>query len=186
MDDARQKEKLNLQLREAYGRVTYTYTAHLKFMNRLDNKNQYLKYLQIILSAISTGGFLGTIILNEIILTFIAGLVSAVSLTLNLFFKNFKLDEEAKQHQVASDKLWLIREKYVALLTDLDILSIKEVMKARDELRNETHELYVDSPKTNKKSYSDAQKALKKEEEQFFSENELDQMLPAHLRKKKL
>ncbi|ENZ6560176.1 MULTISPECIES: hypothetical protein [Enterococcus] len=40
------------------------------------------------------------------------------------------------------------------------------------------------SLKTNSKSYESAQKALKSEEEQFFTEEELDKMLPEHLRKK--
>ncbi|ECV6997177.1 SLATT domain-containing protein, partial [Listeria monocytogenes] len=102
MSDLQQKEKLEIQLREAYGRVTYTYTSHLKFMNRLNQKNKLLRYSQITLSAISTGGFLGTFIFDKIILTTIAGLVSAVLLALNLFFKNFELDEESKQHRVAA------------------------------------------------------------------------------------
>lgn len=183
MDTIQQKHGLEVQLREAYGRVTYTYTAHLKLMNRLDQKNKCLKSVQITLSAITTGGFLGTLIFDERILTFIAGLVSAISLGLNLYFKDFKLAEESKQHQIASDKLWLIREKYIALLTDLETLSLDEIALERNQLRDETHAIYMESPKTDSKSYSEAQNALKNEEEQFFEEEELDRMLPKHLRK---
>lgn len=39
------------------------------------------------------------------------------------------------------------------------------------------------TPKTNSKSYTEAQKALKNEEEQFFTNEELNQMSPSHLRK---
>ncbi|WP_317912481.1 SLATT domain-containing protein [Carnobacterium maltaromaticum] len=183
MSDLQQKEKLEIQLREAYGRVTYTYTSHLKFMNRLNKKNKILRYSQITLSAISTGGFLGTIIFDKIMLTIIAGFFSAILLALNLFFKNFELDEESKQHGMAADKLWLIREKYVALLTDFGTLSIDEIVLTRDILREETYIIYSESPKTDKKSYSESQKALKNEEEQFFTEVELDKMLPLQLRK---
>ena len=35
------------QLREAYGRVVYTYTTHLKKMNSLDKYNRYLKLVKI-------------------------------------------------------------------------------------------------------------------------------------------
>lgn len=51
---------------------------------------------------------------------------------------------------------------------------------------NKTHEAYKNAPKTNSKSYESAQKALKSEEEQFFTEEELDKMLPEHLRKRVL
>lgn len=49
------KEALKTQLREAYGRIVYTYTTHLKKMNRLDKNNRHIKHTQILLSAISTG-----------------------------------------------------------------------------------------------------------------------------------
>ncbi|MDN6166798.1 MAG: SLATT domain-containing protein [Staphylococcus equorum] len=178
-----QKKKLEVQLRESYGKVTYTYTSHLKFMERIDKRNRYLKYLQIFLSAVTTGGLLGTMIFNENILIFVAGLFSTISLGINLYFKDFNLSEKSKQHQVASDKLWLIREKYATLLTDLEVLSLEKIMLERDKLRDKTHKIYVESPKTDEKSYAKTQNVLKKEEEQFFEEKELDQMLPKHLRK---
>lgn len=103
---------------------------------------------------------------------------------MNLYFKNFNLAEEAKNHQIIADKLWLIREKYISLLTDLNRLSINDITNERDKLMNETHEIYINAPKTDSTSYKLALKALKSEEEQFFSEEELDKMLPDHLRKK--
>ncbi|ECV6997097.1 hypothetical protein F3N45_15760, partial [Listeria monocytogenes] len=66
-----------------------------------------------------------------------------------------------------------------------ETLSIKEIVVTRDILREETYIIYSESPKTDKKSYSESQKALKNEEEQFFTEVELDKMLPLQLRKNK-
>ncbi|EOS8056794.1 SLATT domain-containing protein, partial [Enterococcus hirae] len=101
-----EKKCLEIQLREAYGRVTYTYTTHLKQADRIISKNKRLKCVQIGLSAVTTGGFLGTIITTNHISTIIAGLCSTISLGLNLYFKNFNLAEEAKNHQIIADKLW--------------------------------------------------------------------------------
>ncbi|ETA80436.1 SLATT domain-containing protein [Youngiibacter fragilis] len=176
------KEALGTQIREAYGRIVYTYTTHLKKMNRLDKNNRYIKYAQILLSAISTGGFLGSLITNQLVMTCIGGIFSTVLLFLNLYFKDFNLIEESKQHRIASDNLWLIREQYISLLTDFDVLSEDDIIAKRDELQKLTFEVYNKSPKTDAKSYSDAQKALKTEEEQFFTPEEIDKMLPAHLR----
>lgn len=177
----KRKKCLEIQLREAYGRVTYTYTTHLKQAGRIISKNKHLKCVHIGLSAVTTGGFLSTI--NNIS-TIIAGLYFTISLGLNLYFKNFNLVEEAKNHQIIADKLWLIREKYISLLTDLNRLSINDITNERDKLMNETHETYINAPKTDNTNYKLAKKALKSEEEQFFSEEELDKMLPDHLRKK--
>ncbi len=182
VQDSPHKKALLVQIREAYGRVVYTYTSHIKMMNRLTKRNKKIKYTQIALSAVSTGGFIGAVITNETILTVIGGIFSTILLAINLFFKDFNLTEEIKQHQVASDNLWLIREEYISLLTDFCILTEAEIITKRDDLQKRTYELYKQSPKTDAKSYSDAQKALKTEEEQFFTEAELDKILPEHLR----
>lgn len=176
------KQALQVQIREAYGRVVYTYTTHLKMMNRLVEKNNIIKYAQIVLSAISTGGFIGAIITSEEALTCIGGLFSTILLAINLFFKDFNLVSEIKQHRDASDELWMVREDYISLLTDFEVLSEAEIASKRDLLQKQTFEIYKTAPKTDSKSYSDAKRALKTEEEQFFTPEEIDQMLPAHLR----
>lgn len=175
---------LLVQLREAFGRVVYTYTTHLKMMDHLIKKNAMIKYMQIILSAVSTGGFLGAIITDEVVLTCIGGLFSTALLALNLFFKDFNLLEEIKQHRIAANDLWMVREDYISLLTDFPVLSDEEIMEKRDILQSRVFEIYNIAPKTDKKSYTEAQNALKSEEEQFFAPEEIDKMLPAHLRKK--
>lgn len=176
------REALSTQIREAYGRIVYTYTTHLKKMNRLDKNNRYIKYTQIGLSAISTSGFLGAMITNQVFMTCIGGIFSTALLFLNLYFKDFNLIEASRQHRIASDNMWLIREQYISLLTDFDVLSESDIIIKRDELQKLTFKVYIESPKTDAKSYYDAQKALKYEEEQFFTPQEIDKMLPAHLR----
>ena len=179
------REALVTQLREAYGRLVYTYTTHLKMAARLASRNRQIKCAQIILSAISTGGFLGSIIANEIVLTYIGGIFSTILLALNLFVKDFNLAEDIKKHCAASDNLWLIREQYISLLTDFWVLSEDEIVCKRDELQKQTFEVYKLVPKTDAKSYTAAQKALKSDEEQYFTSVEIDKLLPAHLRIKK-
>lgn len=176
------KEALRTQIREAYGRIVYTYTTHLKKMNRLDKYNRRIKNAQIGLSVISTGGILASMVTNPFFLSLIGGISSTLLLFLNLYFKNFNLAEESRQHRIASDNIWLIREQYISLLTDLDVLSEEDIMGKREELQKQSFKVYNNAPKTDAKSYFDAQKALKTEEEQFFTPEEIDKMLPVHLR----
>lgn len=179
------RESLFVQLKEAYGKVVYTYTSHLKNVNSLERYLKRIKYSQIIFSALSTGGFLGAIITDENMLTIIAGFFSTLLLAFNLFFKNFNIESEIKQHLFASDELWFIREKYISLMTDFNLLKDEEIIAKRDALLQETYEIYKSTPKTDYKSYTKAQKALKEEEEQFFTNEELNQILPSHLRSSK-
>lgn len=57
--------KLESQIRECFGKVAYTHKAHEKCADYLENKSRYIKTVQVILSAITTGGFLYSIFGNN-------------------------------------------------------------------------------------------------------------------------
>lgn len=175
--------KLESQIREAYGRITYTQTCHDKIISRLLKKHNRIKLWQIILSAITTTGFIITILSESIIASALGAIVSLILLIMNSYVKNFNLLEEVQDHTVASDFLWKIREEYVSLLTDFDILESEVIMGKRDELQERTAKVYSNSPRTDGKSYAEAQKALQYDEEQTFSENEINIMLPNSIRR---
>lgn len=174
---------LESQIREAYGRVTYTQTCHEKIIGRVLKMNDTIKVWQIVLSAISTSGFVVAIFSQEKITGILGSVISLALLFLNTYTKNINLPETAQEHKKASDLLWKIREEYVSLLTDFEILDIDSIMNKRDELQKRTAEVYNNSPRTDSKSYKAAQKALKTEEEQTFSEEEIDVMLPNSIRR---
>ena len=65
MNDTNYRNQLKNQIKEAYGKVTYTYTAHHKLADRLENKNRRVKNIQIVLTAFSSCGFFASIITNK-------------------------------------------------------------------------------------------------------------------------
>ena len=67
-----QKLLLN-QIIDLHGKVVYTYTTHHKIQNRLERINKGVKISQIILTAVSTVGFLATVITNQYLLAWIGG-----------------------------------------------------------------------------------------------------------------
>ncbi|MCU5403828.1 SLATT domain-containing protein [Bacillus cereus] len=175
--------KLESQIREAYGRLVYTFTCHNKIIQRLLSHNNRLKVWQIVLSSLTTGSFLATILTDAKIASAIGAFISVILLILNAYTKNFDLVETAQSHQKAADALWIIREEYVSLLTDFELLDVSKIMERRDDLQNRTAEIYAQSPRTDAKSYTAAQKALKTDEEQTFSDKEIDMMLPNSIRR---
>ena len=175
--------RLESQIREAYGRIVYTQTCHNKKIDRLRNLDSNIKLGQIVLSAIATTGFFVTIFSDEKIGSIIGAIFSLILLILNSYAKNFNLGEISQDHKVAADALWKIREEYVSLLTDFEILTVEKIMDKRNELQERTAAVYSTSPPTDSKSYMAAQKALKTEEEQTFSEQEIDVMLPNSIRR---
>lgn len=144
--------KLESQIREAYGRVTYSQTCHNKFINRTVKLDDAIKVWQIALSGVTTSGFVVAIFSDGNIANIIGALVSLVLLILNTYIKNFNLSGIAQEHKKASDLLWKIREEYVSLLTDFEMLDANEIRNKRDELQERTAEVYNNSPRTDAKS----------------------------------
>jgi len=175
--------KLESQIREAFGRIVYTQTCHNKIVDRLHCINNALKISQIILSAITTGTFLAVIFTNERFSAIIGAILSLILLIINTYAKSKTLSEDAQSHKQSAAKLWKIREEYVSLLTDFEFLDETIIMQKRDDLRTRTHEVYESSPNTDSRSYKKAQKALKYNEEQTFSEDEIDFMLANSIRR---
>ena len=176
------REGLRTQIREAYGRLLYTYTSYNKMAGNLKQRQDCLQVWQIILSAITTGGLLAAVIAKEEWVTIASCVISTISTGITLYLKNYNLNDLIRQLHVSANEAWLIREDYISLLTDFDQLQDSEITSKREELKHRVYELYKKCPKTDSKSYEQAQKALKKEEEQFFRADEIDKMLPQHLR----
>ncbi|MBO5623848.1 MAG: SLATT domain-containing protein [Butyrivibrio sp.] len=177
------KQKIYQQVQEQYGKLVYTYTCHLKRAATLKKESNRFKWAQIILSAISTGGFIATVVTDQAKLAWIGGIVSTLLLVVSGYLKDKDFAAEQKSHIDTASKLWPIREEYLSLLTDFDELSEEDIVGKRDKLMSRTAKVYENAPQTDEKAYADAQDALKNKEEQFFTQEELNVMLPAHLRK---
>ena len=181
-NESNHRIKLIHQIRDAYGNVVYTERTQLEQHLYLEKLNKGIKYFQIILSAISTVGFIGAVVNDEVVAVWIGGVFAALLLATNLFFKDFNIMSDMNQHRKTADELWSIKEQYKSLLTDFDSLSESAIIQKRDELQFQTSDVYKNMLKTGKRPFKLAQKALKVNKESFFSDDELNRLLPSHLR----
>lgn len=182
-DEQKYRNDLLSQIKNAYGKVVYSYTTHWKQQNIYVNRLKKLKITEIVLSSISTTGLVSFLISNQWWIALIGTIFSAISLALTLYTKDKRYEEAIASHRVSADDLWLLREKYISLMTDFESLEISEIVRKRDDLEKNASRIYKAAIPVTPAAYKEAQKALKEEEEQYFSEAELDQMLPPHLRK---
>lgn len=176
--------KLESQIREAYGKIVYSETCHNKLINRLEKRNYWLRLAQVPLSAASATGLIYSYLSYCHIAITISTLVTMLLLVLQLWELIARYGENINLHKLATDKLWKIREEYVSLLTDFEYLSQSEIILKRDNLQNRTYDVYFNYPRTDRASYLEAQKALKCEEEQTFSDDEIDNLLPNSIRRR--
>jgi hypothetical protein len=144
-----------------------------------------IKLWQIILSAVTTAGFIAAMLDAGGIVAGVGMVISIALLVLNSYSKNYDLGELAQKHKQAANGLWLIREKYLSLLVDLAMKErpIEAMQKQRDELVEQLHAVYSGAPSTTFKAYRKAQEALQRLEDMTFTDKEIDAFLPTELRR---
>ena len=184
-DTPETRKILEGQLRECYGRVVYSHKTHEKCSDILLTRLSRIKLWQMILSALTTGGFISTFFGAGEIGAGIGVVVSTSLLVLNAYTKNYDLGELAQKHKQAANEIWLIREKYLSLLTDLAMgeKTIEQLQSERDALLESLHSVYTGSPSTTFDAYRKAQDALKAKEDMTFSDEEIDAFLPKELKR---
>lgn len=179
------KAILEGQLRECFGRVVYSHKTHEKCADILLSRLSRIKLWQIILSATTTAGFIAAILGVGKVGALVGTIVSAIMLVLNAYTKDYDLGELSQKHRQAGADLWMIREKYLSLITDLRMgeKPIEMLQDERDGLLHELYSVYSGAPSTTYSAYKKAQEALQKFEEMTFSDEEIDAFLPKELRK---
>ena len=184
-DSSEPIQTLEGQLRECFGRIVYSHKTHEKYADILHERLSRLKLWQIVLSAITTGGFISVLFGVETIGSVIASAVSAVLLSLNVYMKGEDLGALIRNHKETASDLWLIREKYQSLITDLVIgeKPLETIQQERDVLMENLHSVYSNAPSTTYKAYKKAQHALQYSEDMTFSDEEIDAFLPSELRR---
>lgn len=168
------KEKLRQQIIDSAGNIPYTFSAHWNIVNRLKAQYKAIKIAQIVLTALSTGGFLTSIFAGITWLSWVGGLASAVALGLNLYMLSFNLPDSIKSHTDAANELWDVREAYKSLLTDLDDMEIDQVRLKRDALVEHMSQINKKYPGTDDESFKQAQNDIDK---YVFSDDEAEKLL---------
>lgn len=176
---------LESQIREIYGRVVYTHKTHEKCADVLKERSDFLKFAEILLSAATTTSILVVLFGDGKAFQIIAAIFSTALLGITLYSKDFNLLAIAEKHKQAALDILEAREKLLSLLVDIRIgnQEIQQLQNIRDELNEQLVNTYRGAPKTINKAYRIASKALQKNEEFTFSDEEIDKFLPENLRR---
>jgi SMODS and SLOG-associating 2TM effector domain family 4 len=155
--------------------------------DRGSSRLKQTKLIQIVMSALTTGGAIGVIFSDKS--TFFPYATAALSISLlilNSYVKDIDPGQLAQRHREAASDIWNIREAYLSLLSDLrdPALPMDALRQRRDDLQSQLYKVYKSAPHTDSKAYGEAQNALKNLEDLTFSEAEIDAFLPTPLKRK--
>jgi hypothetical protein len=96
---------LNATIREAFGRVVYAHKTHEKAREIESNRVTLVKWINIVLTTLTSVGLLGTIITDARVLLYISSGLSAIALAFVVFQFSFDPAGAADKHRIAAKEL---------------------------------------------------------------------------------
>lgn len=182
MVNEQSRKKLKKQLIDQHGKLVYSFTTDEKEIYLISLSKKIRQITSIVLSTLTVSPAFITVFGECHLWKYFSAIAGVILMCISVYNLNDDSDKNLDSLKKSSNSLWLLREKYVALLTDFDSLSIDEIKEKRDKLVVETNGVYKTRIKTSRRAYKMAQKALKKEEEQSFRYGEAEKLLPESIR----
>lgn len=177
---------LESQIRECFGRCVYTHKTHEQMADLFSDRLWWTKWTQIVLSALTTGGAIGTLFdRSNLLYPYATATLSIATLIVNSYAKDLNPGASAQKHRETASDIWNVREAYLSLLADTrdEKITPDALRKRRDELQAQLYKIYRSAPHTNGKAYGRAQDRLQNKEDLTFSDAEIDHFLPTSLKR---
>jgi hypothetical protein len=169
-------------IRLSFGSAARSYRAHARAAERLAARAGQSRVIVVVLLGLATGAGLVALTGGR---PFQIAAAALAATTLVGFAITLALDFEprAYAHRACAAQLWLICEKYRALLAEVHdgLIDLPEVTKRRDDLMREVQAVYEHALPSDRAAYQIAREALGANES-APSDPEIDRLLPASLR----
>jgi conflict system pore-forming effector with SLATT domain len=172
-------------LRLTFGHVVYRQRAHSQLALSLSRWSRRLRAAEVVLMvgvAFSAGAAAVTNVHAYAVLSAVLAGLAVLMLLASLMMD---LDVSAQTHMVCAGRLWLIRERYRALMTDLvdGAIDLEGARRGRDLLMNDLHTIYERASVVDQQAYESASKAVAGFDDVSLSDEEIDHFLPKSLQK---
>jgi SMODS and SLOG-associating 2TM effector domain family 4 len=186
MQTAREATMFQLSLvdhiRLSFGSVATSYRAHARAAERLSSRAWQSKVFVMLLLGLATGASLIALTGARPFQIAAAALASLAVLGFAVA-SSMGFEPRAYAHRACAAQLWLLSEKYRALLAEVHdgLIDLPDVTRRRDELMREVQVVYEHALPADRDAYQIAREALGAGES-APSDQDIDKMLPASLR----
>jgi len=167
-------------IRLSFGSIVGAYEGHTDAAARLARWAWYAKAGVLVLLGLAAAVSIASVLRGGVYTTAAAAL-SAIAFAAGAAFVAIDPETRVYGHRATAARLWLICEKYRALLTEIhdELIDLAAVAQRRDALLKEASELFVHAPPADRATYEIARKALGA----VYSDQQVDQFLPLPLRR---
>lgn len=165
--------------------VVWTHKIQEKQADIYLDRFNMLEFFRLSSSAVTMSGIFAVIFIDKFWLKVATAIISVISLFINSYYKTYDLKGLQKQHKKSALDLLELREEFISVLCDIKINKYDEdnLIKKRNELSQKQMCIYKESLDTSADAYERAQKALKQQNDNTYSDEEIDSFLPIIARK---
>ena len=123
--------------------------------------------------------------IDEINIKIISTIFSALCLFINTFYKTYNLRESKTKHKSIALEFLCLKNESICILSDINLsrINLEEAINKRNNLLDKYHDICKKSLNTSNRAVKLASKALKIQQDNTFSIEEIDSYLPIELRK---
>ncbi len=175
-------------VKEAFGKLAYSHKTQEKAKDINCCFACLVKWLNVLLIGATTISATYSFLIPPDKGNLITAGLALISLMFIIAQLSFDPEAKARAHKNCADKLWLLREKYLNLISDMSTgaITVQSAVERRDRLTEELFKVYEDAPMAGGLAYSLARRALKIGKELTFGTKELDYLLPESLKTKRV
>lgn len=172
-------------LRLTFGHVVYRHRAHARLAQSLTRWSRRLRAAEVLV-VVAVAYTAGAAAFSKgQPYAIVSAILAGVALVMLVVHLTIDFDTPAQTHMICAGRLWLIRERYRALLTDLadGSVDVDGARRGRDALMNELHAIYERAAVVDHDAYQSAAQAAAALDDVSLSDEEIDKFLPQSLHK---
>jgi len=177
-------------LRLTFGQVVYRHKTHSQIAHARARQGRWMRALEAVLMTAAAGAALAAAFDQfdqRRWFAIAAAALATTALVVLVVHLALDLDGSAVVHGACAARLWPMRERYRALLSDLadGAIDANTARERRDLLLNELHGIYEHAPPADGPAYQAAGRAAAIASESALTDEEIDTFLPKSLQAKK-
>lgn len=172
-------------LRLSFGGVVHGYRAHQDVAERLNRRVWQFRIAELLLLGGAMAANITALVRSDPRYATFSTVLVGGALVLFAIYVAAGLESRIYAHRWCASRLWLIREKYRALLSEMNdgSLTLEAVRTRRDQLVDELHAIVEQAPMVDRPTYQSARQALTVAADTVMTDEEIDPFLPPSLRR---
>jgi hypothetical protein len=178
-------EIIESEIRQIFASIVWNHKIHEKDSDINSFWYNLLEFIKILSSTATTSGLLSCLFVDNFKLKIATTICSAICLFITNFYKIYNFKELKDSHKASAMEFFELRNETISILSDIKLahITLDEAILKRNEILNKYHDICKKSLNTSDNAVQKASKSLKTQQDNTFSDNEIDSYLPIELRK---